>query len=48
MTLGEYAPVSRLAGPRHPVRRARFPFVDVHGHQNLSAHDTVLRSLVAT
>lgn len=48
MTLGDYEPVSMLVTTQHPVRRARFPFVDVHGHQNLAGSDSSLRALVAT
>ena len=48
MTLSDYEPVSMLVTPQHPVRRARFPFVDIHGHQNLSGPDSSLRALVAT
>jgi uncharacterized protein len=33
MTVEEYAPVSTLRVPENSVTRARFPFVDVHGHQ---------------
>jgi predicted TIM-barrel fold metal-dependent hydrolase len=47
MTLEEYEPTSMLVVDGHPVRKARFPFVDVHGHQNLSMDDASLASLVA-
>lgn len=33
MGVDEYQPRSTLRVPVHPVSRARFPFVDVHGHQ---------------
>ncbi len=33
MTLEEYAPRSTLVVPEHIVKRARFPFIDVHSHQ---------------
>jgi uncharacterized protein len=33
MSVEEYAPVSTLRVPGEAVTRARFPFVDVHGHQ---------------
>lgn len=46
MTLEEYEPASMLVVPETPVVRAKFPFVDVHGHQNLSAPDSVLARLV--
>ena len=47
MTLEDYEPTSMLVVDEHPVRRAKFPFVDVHGHQNLSMGDSALASLVA-
>jgi uncharacterized protein len=47
MTLEEYEPKSMLVVEEHPLRRAKFPFVDVHGHQNLAAGDASLESLVA-
>lgn len=33
VTLEEYEPRSTLVVPRHPVPRAKYPFVDVHSHQ---------------
>ena len=33
MTVEEYAPRSSLRVPAHLITRARFPFIDVHGHQ---------------
>ncbi len=33
MTLEEYEPRSTLVVPQHIVKRARFPFIDVHNHQ---------------
>lgn len=33
MSIEEYDPISTLVVPEHPVARARFPFIDVHGHQ---------------
>lgn len=47
MTLEDYEPTSMLVVDAHPVRRAKFPFVDVHGHQNLSMSDAALAALVA-
>ncbi|HET7188640.1 MAG TPA: amidohydrolase family protein [Gemmatimonadaceae bacterium] len=47
MTLEEYEPRSMLVTEEHPVRRAKFPFVDIHGHQNLAMDDASLASLVA-
>ena len=34
MTIEEYAPKSRLKVPAHDVPRAKYPFIDVHSHQN--------------
>ena len=36
-----------LVTDEHPMRRAKYPFVDIHGHQNLSMDDASLASLVA-
>ncbi len=47
MTLEDYEPTSMLVNDQHPVRKAKFPFVDIHGHQNLSMDDASLASLVA-
>jgi predicted TIM-barrel fold metal-dependent hydrolase len=33
ITLEEYAPKSTLVVPQHIVRRAKYPFIDVHNHQ---------------
>lgn len=34
MTIDEYEPKSLLVVPQHKVTRAKFPFVDIHNHQN--------------
>ena len=47
MTLEEYEPKSMLVTEEHPLRKAKFPFVDVHGHQDLSMDDARLAALVA-
>ncbi|MEO6325589.1 MAG: amidohydrolase family protein [Thermoanaerobaculia bacterium] len=36
MSIEEYEPKSTLVVPGHPVPRAKFPFVDVHNHQDLA------------
>ncbi len=36
MSVEEYTPKSTLVVPEHLVTRARYPFVDVHSHQNPS------------
>jgi hypothetical protein len=33
MDVEEYEPISTLVVPKHPLKRAKFPFVDVHNHQ---------------
>jgi uncharacterized protein len=47
MTLEDYEPRSMLVTTETAVRRAKFPFVDIHGHQDLSMPDAQLASLVA-
>jgi predicted TIM-barrel fold metal-dependent hydrolase len=34
MSFEEYEPRSTLVVPEHPITRAKFPFIDVHAHQN--------------
>jgi predicted TIM-barrel fold metal-dependent hydrolase len=46
MTLEEYEPASMLVTEQHPVRRAKYPFVDIHGHQDLTMSDAALAALV--
>lgn len=33
LSFEEYDPPSSLKVPEHPIRRARYPFIDVHNHQ---------------
>ncbi|MEM9326129.1 MAG: amidohydrolase family protein [Bacteroidota bacterium] len=33
MGFEEYTPTSTLVVPEHPIKRAKFPFIDVHSHQ---------------
>ena len=47
MTLEDYEPRSMLVTKETVVKRAKFPFVDIHGHQNLSMPDAELAALVA-
>jgi predicted TIM-barrel fold metal-dependent hydrolase len=47
MTLEDYEPTSMLLIEEHPVHKAKYPFVDIHGHQNLSMNDAALAALVA-
>ena len=46
MTIEEYEPRSMLVTRETAVRRAKFPFVDIHGHQDLTMSDADLASLV--
>lgn len=40
MDFEQYNPVSTLVVPEHPLTRAKYPFIDVHNHQNgLRAND---------
>src|SRR5438128_9128303 len=34
MTVEEYEPKSTLVVPGHEIRRAKYPFIDVHNHQD--------------
>ncbi len=34
MSIEEYSPRSTLVVPQHPVARAKYPFIDVHNHQD--------------
>ena len=34
MSIEEYEPKSTLVVPQHPKTRAKYPFIDVHNHQN--------------
>jgi hypothetical protein len=33
ITFEEYEPKSTLVTPQHPIKRAKFPFIDIHNHQ---------------
>jgi uncharacterized protein len=46
MSFEEYEPRSTLVVPEHPKRRAKFPFIDVHGHQSLSLSPAALDKLI--
>lgn len=46
MSFEEYEPRSMLVVPEHPLTRAKYPFVDVHNHQNDMA-PAKLKELVA-
>ena len=46
MSVEEYTPRSSLRVPAHPTPRARFPFVDVHGHQTRLETDVDVDRLI--
>ncbi len=46
MSIEEYEPKSTLVVPEHPVTRAKFPFVDVHNHQDDDASAETVAALV--
>ena len=46
MTFEEYQPRSTLVVPAHPRPRAKYPFIDVHGHQTLTPSAADLDRLV--
>ena len=46
MTIEEYEPRSSLVVPAHPRPRAKFPFIDVHNHQNGGMSEAELQRLV--
>ena len=47
MTIEEYEPKSTLVVPQHPVKRAKYPFIDVHNHQSRCLKPECLDKLVA-
>ena len=46
MTIEDYKPKSTLVVPQHPVTRAKYPFIDVHNHQNSTMPVAELDKLV--
>lgn len=46
LSFEEYEPKSGLTVPEHPIKRAKYPFIDVHNHQNASMDKQVLEKLV--
>ncbi len=47
-TIREYKPRSTLVVPQHPVPRAKFPVVDIHGHPPaLTSEDAIARVVAA-
>jgi len=47
MTIEEYEPKSTLVVPEHPLTRAKFPFIDVHNHQEENASAEKVAQVVA-
>lgn len=45
MDFEQYNPVSTLVVPEHPLSRAKFPFIDVHNHQNSLRENDINRLL---
>jgi predicted TIM-barrel fold metal-dependent hydrolase len=43
MSFEDYNPPSTLVVPENPLKRAKFPFIDVHSHQWNVAQETVVR-----
>ena len=46
MSVEDYSPRSSLRVPAHPTDRAKFPFVDVHGHQTRLETDADVERLI--
>jgi predicted TIM-barrel fold metal-dependent hydrolase len=46
MNINEYEPKSTLLVPQHPVTRAKYPFIDVHNHQDSAMAKDKLDQLV--
>ncbi|MDQ6699839.1 MAG: amidohydrolase family protein [Acidobacteriota bacterium] len=47
LSIEEYTPKSTLVVPQHPVTRAKYPFIDVHNHQQSGMAQPALDKLVA-
>jgi uncharacterized protein len=46
MSIEEYEPRSTLVVPEHPVARARYPFIDVHNHQDTDLSEAAVAEMV--
>ena len=46
MSIEDYDPKSTLVVPEHPVTRAKFPFIDVHNHQDRGQSASDVQRLV--
>src|SRR5437667_12257106 len=47
MTVEEYEPKSTLVVPGHEIKRAKYPFIDVHNHQDTDLSAEAVAKLVA-
>ena len=49
MSIEDYTPKSTLVVPQHPLTRAKYPFIDIHNHQNslmpVSEMDQLVRDM---
>ncbi len=46
MSVEEYEPKSTLVVPEHPVERAKYPFIDVHNHQDTDLTEEAVAALL--
>jgi predicted TIM-barrel fold metal-dependent hydrolase len=46
MSIEDYEPKSTLVVPQHPVARARYPFIDVHNHQDRDQSEAAVAQIV--
>ncbi|QMU30833.1 amidohydrolase family protein [Adhaeribacter radiodurans] len=46
MSFEEYEPKSTLVVPEHPVTKAKYPFIDVHSHQNSNMSKEAMTKIV--
>lgn len=47
MSFEEYEPKSTLVVPEHPTPRAKYPFIDVHNHQESDISEAEVKQLVS-
>lgn len=47
MSIEEYEPKSTLVVPQHPIKRAKYPFIDVHNHQPRCVSPECVDKLIA-
>ena len=46
ISIEEYTPISTLVIPKTEIKRARYPFIDVHSHQNPLMSNNELEILI--